>query len=317
MQKIIAPINPNSTQADIANLQDALALFLQKSVFQLSDADARIFRARLREERAVGKYGDVTHKLVGMFQSMRNIPPADQVDDATAGAINVLLREFGALDGDNSGWTEVVGAIRDQTRALNAIHTGTDHLGAIDQKIGDLGQSLRRAPTLALNGRGDLVRELHNQLSNLGVTLPTSETTDGFFGAGTLDAVLQLQAKYDLAQTGVLDDATRNAIDIAIGNVYAPKPHRGPHFLENGLPATKVKLRIVNKGFGDAATTIGDVETDDRGFYALPYNLDGAMASANFEALHSMTAGDEIAKSAIQGGMQTEMKFLTWSHHRA
>jgi peptidoglycan hydrolase-like protein with peptidoglycan-binding domain len=279
MQAIQPPVNPNSLQATIANLQDALLLLLQKGAYQLGDADRQAFVARLRPERDAQKYDDITRKLVAIFQEQRHIQPTSEVDDPTANAINAFLREFGVLDGQG-GWTEVVKALDVQGRTLSAINLGTDHLSSIDQKIGTLG----KAASLALNMRGDAVKDLHAQLGSVGVALPVSETTDGIFGVGTRDALLQVQLKYDLATTGVLDDATRNALAIAVGNVAHPSRVEGRIFLDNGLPAAKIKLSIVNKGFGEDATELGEIETDERGFYALPYDRNGAAANIEVHA---------------------------------
>src|SRR5216683_5516201 len=214
MQPIQPPVNPNSLQATISNLQDVLLLLLQKGAYQLRDADRQAFVERLRPEREAQQYGDTTGKLVGLFQEQRHIRPADQVDDATADAINALLRDFGVLDGQG-GWTEVVKALDAQERTLGTINLGTDHLSSIDQKICTLG----KGASLALNMRGDAVKDLHAQLVSVGVALPVSETNDGIFGVGTRDALLQLQAKHNLAGTGVFDDATRNALAIAVGGI--------------------------------------------------------------------------------------------------
>jgi len=149
MQLIQAPVNPNSSQATIANLQDALLLLLQRGTYQLGDADRQAFVERLRPEREAQKYADLTRKLVAVFQEQRHLRPTGEVDEATAQAINAILREFGALDGQG-GWTEVVTALDEQGRTLSAINVGTDHLSSIDQKIGTLG----KATSLALNMRG-------------------------------------------------------------------------------------------------------------------------------------------------------------------
>jgi peptidoglycan hydrolase-like protein with peptidoglycan-binding domain len=279
MQAIQPPVNPNSLPATIANLQDALLLLLQNGAYQLGDAERQRFVERLRPERDAQKYDDITRKLVAMFQGQRNIQPTSEVDEPTANAINAFLREFGVLDGQG-GWTEVVKALDVQGRTLSAINLGTDHLSSIDQKIGTLG----KAASLALNMRGDAVKDLHAQLGSVGVALPVSETTDGIFGVGTRDALLQVQLKYDLATTGVLDDATRNALAIAVGNVAHPSRVEGRIFLDNGLPAAKIKLSIVNKGFGEDATELGEIETDERGFYALPYDRNGAAANIEVHA---------------------------------
>ena len=289
MNKIAFPLKPKMRGAAVADLQDALQLFLEKGVYRSNDADRQMFEKRLRGERAESIYGKATSKLVAIFQEQHRLQPSGEVYEPTANAINALLREFGALVVE--GWTEVVKAIEEQGLTLGGIKLGTDHLATIDEKIGALG----KAPLLSLNSRGDAVRELHTQLTRVGVTLPAGEAADGVFGVGTRDAVLQLQAKYGLAQTGVFDDETRNALAIAAESVANPSRVEGRIFLDNGLPAAKIKLRIVNKGFGDDSTALKDIETDERGFYALPYNLNGA--AANIEVRAFDANGGEIRLS--------------------
>jgi peptidoglycan hydrolase-like protein with peptidoglycan-binding domain len=304
MNKIIFPLKLQMRGAAVADLQEALLLFLEKDVYQVGDADRRAFEDRLRAERAENLYRDVTAKLVAMFQERRQIQLTGEVDERTAEAINAQLRQLGAFDGD--GWTEVVRALDGQSRTLNAINAGTDHLGSIDEKIGKLGD----APPLSLNARGDAVKTLHTQLATLGVVLPASETADGVFGVGTRDAILQFQAKYGVAQTGVFDVESRNALDVAAAVAAHPSRVEGRIFLDNGLPAAKIKLRIVNKGFGEDETVLNDIETDDRGFYSLPYNLNGAAANIEVRAFNPNGGEIRLSNPKVNAGRSETLNLV-------
>lgn len=209
-----------------------------------------------------------------------------KVDKITANEINALLREFGLLE--DEGWTQVVEVLTAQGQTLNAINVSTDLLASIDEK-------LNKVPTLSLNMRGDAVKDLHAQLEKVGVALPSTEKVNGLFGVGTRDVLMQLQAKYDLALTGVFDDATRIKLDIIVGNVAQPSRVEGRIFLENGLPVSKIKLRIVDKVFGDDESILGEIETDERGFYTLPYEMDGVVA--NLEVRTFDTQNNEVRLS--------------------
>jgi peptidoglycan hydrolase-like protein with peptidoglycan-binding domain len=291
MKPVISPLKSGDHGADVANLQGALLLLIDKGRIQLSAAEAQSFKNRLSQEQQNQTYNGGTSKAVGIFQQQQHLQPTVVVDAPTADALNQNLKDLGALDAAVDGWTEVVKTLNEQRHALSAINLGTDHLVSIDQKIGTLG----KAVSLSLNMRGDAVKDLHAQLMSVGVALPASETTDGILGVGTRDALLQLQAKYDLARTGVFDDATRNALAIAVGNVAQPRRVEGRVFLDNGLPAAKIKLRIVNKGFGEVSAVLGDIETDERGFYALPYAMNGA--AANIEVRTFDANGNEVRLS--------------------
>jgi hypothetical protein len=293
MQAIISPISRDEPRVNraaiVANLQDALLLLLSKQAIRNIGQRQSFFEEGLRREQHDQIYGDITEKLIDIFQDERHLEVGGHIDEATANAVNALLREFGALGSD--GWTEVSSALDRQARTLGAINLGTDHLASIDQKIGTLGNE----PPLSLNTRGDAVKNLHTQMASIGLALPTGETTDSIFGVGTRDALLQFQTKNRIARTGAFDDATRNALDIAAGSVAHPSRVEGRIFLENGLPAAKIKLRIVHKGFGADELELGVTETDERGFYALPYQRNGA--AANLEVRAFDANGSELRLS--------------------
>ncbi|QHT61334.1 hypothetical protein GXP70_16130 [Paenibacillus lycopersici] len=282
MNKITFPLQPGDRSPEVGDLQAALQLLLDKAMMMSgNESFRRELGALLQQERVDQIYKDGTIKLVSIFQEERHLADSGVVDEATAAAINDLLQKLGALD---EGWAQLAEALKTQGQTLNAINAGTDHLASIDEKIGTLG---RTAAPLSLNMQGEAVKDLHAKLASLGVTLPASETGSGIFGVGTHDALLQLQATFDLAQTGVLDDGTRNALVTAVGNVALPRRVEGRIFMDNGLPAAKIKLRIVNRGFGEDETLLGEAETDDQGFYALPYDLDNSAAHIEVRTLDS------------------------------
>ncbi|MGV3503016.1 MAG: neuraminidase-like domain-containing protein [Adhaeribacter sp.] len=282
MKKITSPLEPGQQGARVADLQDALLFLLDKAIIFPDDESARReLTAALARDRRTQSYGDSTAKVVANFQQQQQLESSGQVDAPTAALLNNFLRQFGVLEENEDGWAEVVRTLEAQGQTLSAINQDTHHLEQIDTKIGRLGAG----PALSLHSRGEEVRSLHQQLTDLGLALPQAETGEAFFGVGTRDALLQLQATYHLARTGVLDDATRNALAIALGNVAHARRLEGRIFLDNGLPAAKIKLRIVHKGFGQHEASLGEVETDERGFYALPYEANGTPANLEVRAL--------------------------------
>ena len=89
---------------EVADLQDALQVCLDRSAILANDADARqeLLRA-LKPERDIQTYDLTTHKLVSIFQEERRLfdptgRPSGEVDESTAFAINALLHEWGLLD---------------------------------------------------------------------------------------------------------------------------------------------------------------------------------------------------------------------------
>jgi peptidoglycan hydrolase-like protein with peptidoglycan-binding domain len=238
------------------------------------------------EEEKRKFFGPTTREAVGEFQKVHGIDPSCDVCMATATRLEAqpvatAVAESVSLSPINSFPT---------TGGVEASATVSNIVPSIASAVQNINLS-----SLALSTHGTPVRELHAQLVNLGVALPENETTASIFGVGTRDALLQLQAKHNLNTTGVLDDATRNAIAIEVGTLAQPRRIEGRIFLDNGLPGSKVKLRIVNKGFGTEEALLGEVETDERGFYALSYGLDSG--SANIEVRALDTSGGEIRLS--------------------
>lgn len=102
MQRIIAPLQSGDRGPTVANLQDALQLFLDRRLLLANDEGARQeLSTLLRRERAEQSYGKATVKLVSIFQEEQRIQPQREfgnVDDRTAEAMNRLLQELGGLD---------------------------------------------------------------------------------------------------------------------------------------------------------------------------------------------------------------------------
>lgn len=303
MQPIQAPITPNSPATLVAQLQDALTLLLERDVYRF-DVDRRArFLTGLQGER--GRFSDFTQKLVGVFQEQHQLPVTGAVDEATAKSLNAVLRELGALDPEND-LTGVVKALDAQSRTLNAINTGTDRLISIDDKLSALG----RSPELALNMRGDAVSALQTQLAQIGVDLPASETDARLFGAGTQEALRQLQQKYDLAQTGRLDDGTRAILATLAAGVSQPRRVEGRILLDNGLPAAGVRLRVVHRGFGEAETALGEVETDARGYYALTYGNGATAANLEVQALDAAGTSVRLSSPIVDADRSTVLNLV-------
>jgi hypothetical protein len=95
MKLIEAPVNPNSPKPDIANLQDALLLLLDKHVLRGNPEDVDA----LQHERQAQAYADATQKFVREFRAQEHLEGDPSVVDAgTADGLNALLREPGAFD---------------------------------------------------------------------------------------------------------------------------------------------------------------------------------------------------------------------------
>src|SRR5829696_2632790 len=99
MNKIIFPLTPGMQGVAVVDLQDALQLFMDRSIILANDpAERAALSVKLRIERTGQVYRDTTKRLVNIFQEMRQVPPNGGVDEATAKVINLVLKELGVLD---------------------------------------------------------------------------------------------------------------------------------------------------------------------------------------------------------------------------
>ncbi len=283
MKKVIFPLTDGMRGATVADLQAALRVLLDRNVLDIAPGEQEELDGGLRLESASQAYKGATQRMVVLVQERWGLQVENfgEVDGVTAEALNAFLQEMGLVDQGFEGWSRVVEALAVQSETLSAINAGTDYLANIDAQIG----ALRQPPALTFNMRGAAVADLQAQLGQLGVVLPREESAESIFGSGTRAAILQLQAKYDLSQTGIFDEATRNALTLALSTAANRSRVEGRIFTETGLPAANIKLRIVNRGFGDDVTLLGDseIETDERGYYALPY--DGTAANIEVQAI--------------------------------
>ena len=99
MNKITFPLRQRMTSPKVAGLQDALHLLLERNVLLANDAAARReLAAALKSERVEQSYGSATARLVSRFQQEHRLQTSGEVDEATAGALNTLLKQLGVLD---------------------------------------------------------------------------------------------------------------------------------------------------------------------------------------------------------------------------
>jgi len=116
---------------------------------------------------------------------------------------------------------------------------------------------------LLFNIHGPAVKDLHASLGKLGFELPKTELDAQTLGTGSQDAVRTLQARYALPTTGLLDDATKAAVTIAIAGADTDKFRvEGRLFLDHGLPATGLVVRFYNRVFGGTDVPLGETKTD-------------------------------------------------------
>lgn len=98
MRPITAPLNPDSTGAEVANLQDGLLLLLRSGTLLVDPEDAALDLVQaITDEQQHQAYGGATEETVRRVQGSRNIEASGTVDFRTAAALNEMLRDFAAF----------------------------------------------------------------------------------------------------------------------------------------------------------------------------------------------------------------------------
>ena len=155
-------------------------------------------------------------------------------------------------------------------------------------------------PTFPIVLRAGDAQEIQAGLQKLGFLIPKQEVDEKVFGPGTREALLAFQRKYKLQATGSFDEATKAALAAAIRGTETDKPRvEGRLFFDHGLPAADVVVRLYQRSFGPgdpARLDTGEHRTDTRGFYAVPYELNGKMANIEVRVVDAQ--GKETPLSA-------------------
>ncbi len=98
MNKIIFPLNERMRSPEVADLQDALKLMLEKvEIKPISPRLGAVWQRGLASERSSQTYGATTVTIVKAFQEQHQLRPDGQVGPTTTNAINKLLKEWGVL----------------------------------------------------------------------------------------------------------------------------------------------------------------------------------------------------------------------------
>ena len=237
MNKIIFPLKQRMQGPAVTNLQDALQVCLDRGIILANDEGARReLTAFLLRERAEQTYGSGTRKLVNAFQEERQLQGGGAVDEATAKALNGLLRELGAFP------------------EVPVTETGSDELS--------LGKS------------GPRVGEVQKGLGQLGYAIPQQEAAEAVFGPGTQSAIRRFQDAIGLTVSGRVDAWTLAELERALaeqgGALWRVE---GRLFYEHGGPAVGVQLRFQQSLFGGKSQRLTgqEITTDALGYYSATY----------------------------------------------
>src|SRR5260370_20692680 len=119
-------------------------------------------------------------------------------------------------------------------------------------------------PVLDL-AQGDQVKTVQANLVKVGGAVPPTESAAGTFGAGTVDAVKQFQIQAKLPVTGTVDVVTQAMLNNAAAVAGTNQSDvSGRLFIDYGLPANSITVRLYSIGYGGAATKPAQGQTGDK-----------------------------------------------------
>ena len=129
MNKITFPQKRQMKGPEVAGLQDALLLLLDRGTLLANDETVRRQLAEsLRKERSDQTYGEATYTLVRTFQAERNLQASGDVDEPTAKALNALLAEWAASDQPQRSFVVSGQVRRDDGQPLRGLAVRAEHM---------------------------------------------------------------------------------------------------------------------------------------------------------------------------------------------
>ena len=130
---------------------------------------------------------------------------------------------------------------------------------------------------LGTDMQGDDVNLLHDELTQLGYTIPDNERQEAVFGPGTEAIIQEFQQAHGLDPTGVVDQNTATQINQQVGN-QPPAPSafvvQGQVTQPNGNPVSGARVRAIEKRLlAKDDVNLGETQTNATGQYLISYNF--------------------------------------------
>lgn len=167
MPPITFPLRIGDKGSEIVNLQNGLLFLLRRGWFRLAPQEQQKLEKILLDEQQRQFFSDnATYQLLKRFWEQTGVQPQiDGVDQATAEALNKVLRELGAFSGVAD---EVLPEIN---KKLDAIVGSTERLGSIDNQLAQQGGQLGKIEANVSNQNrqlGSIDSKLGEQTTRLG-----------------------------------------------------------------------------------------------------------------------------------------------------
>jgi len=267
MNKITFPLKRQMQGPPVADLQDALKFLLERGLILGQDeGKRRELLAALGAEREKQSYGQITKKLVAIFQKEHNLQPTGEVDEPTANALNALLRELGVLEGGEAAWLDVR-----YTVACRVVDAHGKPIAGLRVELFDM-DPLSPPDRLGEPAITDAEGLATFRFKRSDFTEHPGEQGPDLFFKVFRDEVL---LAYTLPQTPNTKGIIRNyrpQREPILLRVERHETLRGTVITELGVPAEQVSLRLYRLDFGGVATLLAETITTEGGRYALAYD---------------------------------------------
>ncbi len=275
MNEITFPLGPEMRGSDVTNLQNALLLFLDLSIFLQGDEDTKKYLSdAVKSENNKQTYYKATHELVKIFQEEQKLKVSGNVDKATASVINATLRKIGLLD-EQKKVTSIGTFDKKYTVICQVIDLQDNPIIGLQVQAFDHDPISPHEPLgemLTTNDGG--IANIHFRQSDL-TEHPEGEGPNIYFKVYRKNTLLEYTLPKDENDNGVLQGfkTQHDPITIQIEKHHVVK---GYIVLENGVPAQNLELLIYNREFGEKdGLLIDKTKTNNKGHYTLTYNPDG------------------------------------------
>lgn len=277
MNKIIYPLKLDMQGPNIGDLQSAILIFLDRGVIlKDEEGNRKELSEVLKKEQTKQIFGEITYKVVRIFQKEQDLEASGAVDEACAKAINAILLKLGLLD-QGSQKTQVVSGqvIRED---------GLQFKGGMVQAFHKMEKSMIRLgeDKPDAKGRYTIRYELLPELDGINLSISVIDEY------GEL-----LQSSKTIRNAKPLE-----FIDLTLPIVQKPATKcriEGQIIFQHGMPAEQLKLRLYRLDFGAKATLLDETSTLAGGQYTFNYVPGGKAVSLEVRAVRG--ASEEIPLS--------------------
>ena len=299
MNKIVFPLKRQMRGPQVADLQDALQLLLERGRLFADDEGARreLLEA-LRRERSEQIYGSATARLVARFQEEHHLQPTDEVDEPTANALNALLKELGVLDGREATFVDARYTVL--CRAVDARGKPIPGLRIelFDQDprtppdpLGEPAVSDAHGLAVFRFKRSDFTEH------------PGEQGPDLFFKVLRDEVPLTYTLPEIRNDKGVIRDFRPQREPIVL-RIERHETIRGVVVTVHGMPAENLALRLYRRDFGGQTTLLAETTSQSGGRYAFAY--DPGEAEPVLEVRAVKAEGQEVTLTKPLSGLTAE-----------